>query len=128
MTLRDQILNADDLTIEPVDVPEWGVKVGVKSLTVAEQQQFLNAVRKRGVDGFELDRGKFPIQLLIRTVVDPKTGGLIFEQADAAALARKSGKATARVLMVAVDLAGLGADQVDEAIEDLKGMASDVSC
>ncbi len=125
MTLRETILAVDDHIVEYVDVPEWGVKVGVKSLTVAEQHQFLNAVRKRGVKEFELDRVKFPIQLLIRTVVDPDSGKLILEQADAEALAGKSGKAVAKLLTVAARLAGLGDDQVDEAIDDLKGMASD---
>ncbi len=129
MTLRDTILNADDYETEPVDIPEWGVKVAVKSMTIAEQQDFLQAVRLRtGAKGeYEIDRKKFPIQLLIRTVIDPDTSELVFEQADADTLTKKSGRAVARILTVATRLSGLADDQIDETIDDLKRMASDDS-
>jgi len=127
MSLRDKILAADDIEIEHVPVPEWDVTVDVKSLTIDEQQRFLDAVRKRGVEGFEVDRKKFAIQLLIRTVIDPDTGKQVLEQADAETLATKSSKPVMRLFEVAANLAGLGDDQVDKTIAELKGTASDDS-
>jgi hypothetical protein len=127
--IRTQILNADDFETEIVDVPEWGVKVTVKSLTIAEQTELTDAVRKRTgkSDGeYQIDKRKFAPQLLIRTVIDDD-GNPVFEQADADALSKKSGKAVARIVKVASRLAGLADDQVEETIEELKGTASDDS-
>ena len=42
--LRKAILTADDVATDIVDVPEWGVKVGVRGMTITEQLDFLNAV------------------------------------------------------------------------------------
>jgi hypothetical protein len=40
---RDDILNADDLTIETIAVPEWGGEVNVKTLTGAEKDKWETA-------------------------------------------------------------------------------------
>jgi len=125
MTLRDRILNVEDTVTEIVDIPEWGVKVAVKGLTIGEQQQFLKSVRKRTGEktDFTLDNDKFVIQLLIRTVSDPETGETLFEQADAQTLMSKSWKAMSRIYNVSARLSGFADD--DEVQDDLKTMASD---
>jgi len=127
MTLRDQILNTDDQADETIDVPEWGVKVGVKGLTLAEQQAFLKKVqRKTGGGRFEIDRDKFAVQLVVATAVDPDSGERLFDPADAQALSQKSAAAMFRLVQVGTRLSGLGGDeQVEEAIADLKETASD---
>ncbi|MDK1039666.1 MAG: hypothetical protein QGD91_12275 [Actinomycetota bacterium] len=130
MSLRDKILNADDITVEPVDIPEWDVTVAVKGLTVGEQRRFLKTVRKRTgtpQDTPEIDTDKMQIQLFIACVYDPddmKTP--MFEQADAQALQAKSARAMLRVFKVAAKLSGLGDDD-DEVMDELKAMASDES-
>ncbi len=128
--LRSAALNADDITIELVAVPEWGNnKYGVRSLTINEQRQFITAVstKVKDPDGdwvTEINRDKYAIQLLIRTVVDPDSDELVFEQADAEALWAKSGKAVSRLIGVATRLAGLdGKDQVDDMVDELKETA-----
>ena len=126
--LRQAALNADDITIERVAVPEWGAKYGVKSLTIAEQRIFITAVSRKvkapdGTWTTEIDRDKYAIQLVLATVVDPDTGDPVFEPADAEALQKKSGKAMSRLVTVAARLAGLGGDeQVDEMVDELKEM------
>lgn len=130
MTLRETILaTADGLEVEIVDVPEWGVKVGVRALSLAEQTNFLQAVRERTgapQDTFKIDRQKYAPQLIIRTVIDPDTQKPIFEQADAQTIAGMSAKAVSKIVKVASKLAGLGGDeQVEETIADLKQMADD---
>lgn len=128
-SLREQIIAADDQHVEIVDVPEWGVKVGVRSMTLAEQTKFMESVRLRtGTPQaeFRIDKDKYGPQLLIRTVVDPETGDPVFEAADAGMLATKSAQAARRLIPVASRLAGLGGDeQVEEIIDDLKGTADD---
>ena len=129
MSIRDTILAIDDSTTELVDVPEWGVKVAVKSLTLAEQQQFMQSVRQRTGQPqaeYRIDRDKFGPQLLIRTCHDPETDAPVFEAADAQRISQLSAKAVQRVLTVATRLAGLGGDeQVDEVMGNLKEMADD---
>lgn len=129
MSLRDQIFASDTTEIEIVDVPEWGLKVGVRALSLAEQTQFLQAVRKRTgspQESYRIDKEKYAPQLIIRTVVDPDTEKPVFEAADAQQIAAMSAKAVSRVVKVASKLAGLGGDeQVEETIADLKTMADD---
>ena len=127
MGIRDTILNADDVTFATVEVPEWGVTVAVKGLTIAEQQRFMRTVRKRTgrESDYQVDRDKFQIQLIIATVVDVDTHETIFEAADADALNAKSAKAASRLYEVASRLSGFSSD--DDAEAELKPMASDDS-
>ena len=127
MGIRDTILNADDVTYETVEVPEWGVTVAVKGLTIAEQQRFMRTVRKRTgrESDYQVDRDKFQIQLIIATVVDVDTHETIFEAADADALNAKSAKAASRLYEVASRLSGFSSD--DDAEAELKPTASDDS-
>jgi len=127
--LRSAALNADDITIELVAVPEWGgAKYGVKSLTLNEQRRFVTSVSKKvkapdGTWTTEIDRDKYATQLIIAAVVDPDTGEPVFEQADADTLNSKSGRATTRLVNVAARLAGLGGDeQMDDTVTELKEM------
>ena len=127
MGTRDTILNADDTIYETVEVPEWGVTVAVKGLTIAEQQRFMRTVRKRTgrESDYQVDRDKFQIQLIIATVVDVDTHKSVFEAADANALNAKSAKAASRLYEVASRLSGFSDD--DDAEAELKPTASDDS-
>lgn len=128
--LRSAALNADDITIELVAVPEWGNhKYGVKSLTTKEQRAFIAGASHKvqqpdGTWATEINRDKWTVQMIIATVVDPDTGEPVFEQADAETLEAKSGAATTRLFTVGARLAGLGGeDQVDEVVDELKETA-----
>lgn len=127
MGIRDTILKADDATYETVEVPEWGVTVAVKALTIGEQQRFMRTVRKRTgrESDYQVDRDKFQIQLIIATVVDVDTHEPVFEAADADALNAKSAKAAARLYEVASRLSGFSSD--DDVEAELKPTASDGS-
>ena len=127
MGIRDTILKADDATYETVEVPEWGVTVAVKALTIAEQRRFMRTVRKRTgrESDYQIDRDKFMVQLIIATVVDVDTHEPVFEAADADALSKKSVKAATRVSEVAMRLSGFSDD--DDVEAELKPMASDGS-
>ena len=127
MGTRDTILNADDTTYETVEVPEWGVTVAVKGLTIAEQRRFWRTVRKRTgrESDYQIDRDKFMVQLIIATAMDVDTHEPVFEAADADALNQKTAKAANRLYDVAARLSGFRDD--DDVEAELKPTASDDS-
>lgn len=107
MNLREQILDADDMSHEDVEVPEWGVTVRVKSPTVRERA---NLVAKfMGEDGRTDFAAMYPA-LVIATAVDPTTGELLFTDEDTAALEAKSGRAMERVAQAALRVSGMNAE------------------
>lgn len=120
---REQILSAPDTTTREVDVPEWGGRVLVKSLTSKERAQYEESImitrgkgRKRERD---VDLLTAREQLVVRCVVDPD-GNPLFEPGDVIALGKKSGAAMSRVSEVAMQLAGLS----ETDLEELEGNSS----
>jgi len=90
---RDQILKADDLTIEPVDVPEWGGTVYVRVLSGEGKDTF--ELLTTGPDGAR-DVANFRAKWVAACACD-ETGAPLFSAEDVAALGRKSGDALDRV-------------------------------
>ena len=96
MLTREQILQANDLKSEVVNVPEWGGEVTVRTLTGDEKD-----VYEMGLYG----NGKKEIRhiragLLARAIVD-KDGNRLFTDADVLALGAKSAAAIDRIYTVA---------------------------
>jgi hypothetical protein len=112
MTLsRDDILGADDLKMEPVEVPEWGGTVNVKALTGTDR----DAWEASQTESRTLPNGNvitYPntenmrAKLVARAVVDDE-GKKLFGDADINALGEKSAAALTRVWLVAARLSGL---------------------
>ena len=112
MLTREQILGSDDLPREEVDVPEWGGKVQVRTMTGTDRDAFeASLVDKDGK--FENVRAR----LVALTLCD-KTGARLFNDSDIQVLGGKSAKALDRVFSVAQRMNGIGADQVDAAKND----------
>ncbi len=103
MTLRDQILLADDLPSELVDLPaQWGEgKVLVKGLTAGELADYAQKTEKAPA------RTQIA-ELLIACLRDPETGKRVFEPADRDPLAAKSSQAVLELAEVCRRLSGLG--------------------
>jgi len=119
MTLREQILQADDIPSELVPLPKaWGKgSVLVKGLTAGELSDF---VRKYADQPPKLQNA----ELLILCLRDPESGKPLFEQADRDGLVGKAAGPVMALVRVAQRLAGLIPDE--EAVEDLKaGDSSD---
>lgn len=109
---RKQILEANDITTEVVEVPEWGGEVLVKALTGSERdslEKSLVEMRKKQVVIKDNIRAKF----VAASVVD-ESGDMLFTEADIAALGQKSAAALERVFKVAQKLAGLSDSDVEE--------------
>ena len=113
--LRKTILEADDIGIELVEVPEWGTTIEVRGMDGTQRAKLL----KGAAAGGEVDMEKWFPDLLIATVFDPENGEKVFERADRDALNAKSGAAIAAIADVSARLSGLGATDMQIAKEEL---------
>jgi hypothetical protein len=111
MDLKSLILTAEDLKKETVEVPEWGTTVTVQELTAEGREELETYIRISG--GFA-DSKQVRAIVAAFTIVD-ETGKRVFTCDDIPALAKKNGKALARIFVKAKSLSGLFDE--DEAIE-----------
>lgn len=111
MLTRDEILDAEDLKRETVDVPEWGGEVTVQEMSGAQR------------DAYEVHITSTPedtrptvvrARLAAFSIVDEE-GELIFTIDDITKLAKKSAKALDRVFTVAASMSMLGEKEVQDA-------------
>jgi hypothetical protein len=106
-TLRDRILNADDVGHEVVDVPAWGVKLEVRSMTGRERATMI----ERFID----DSGQMNVKdlypsLIIACAFDPDSGEQVFSQADHDKLNDKNAAALEVVAQAAMRLSGISSE------------------
>ncbi len=111
-SMRERILALDDVESELVDLPVWGVKLEVRSMTGTERAAML----ERFID----DRGEMNVRdlypsLVIASVFDPETGDKVFGPDDHDALNEKNAAALERLAQAAMRLSGIS----QEAQEDL---------
>lgn len=109
MSLRDTILDADDIRTSDLEIPEWGVTVRVKGMSGRERMRLVEATQAKTREHFYSD-------ILISLVVDPDTGEKIFDPADRDRLADKSGAALERIAQEAIRLSGVSVDEAEERI------------
>lgn len=121
---RDQILTADDLITEVVDMSEWwGGTVNVRTITGAERDTLeASIITKDGDKNMENLRAK----LIVLSVVDTE-GNRMFTEADFTAIGGKSAGALNRIFTVAMKLSGFSKKDVDELTENLSEGQSDDS-
>lgn len=110
---RDQILGADDLKREVVDVPEWMGEVLVRGLDGAERDAYeATIINQRGTD-VKMNLANARAKLVQRSIIDD-SGALLFDESDVKRLAKKSAAALQRVYDVAARLSGLTKEDIDE--------------
>ncbi len=114
---REGILNATDLTLEPVEVPEWGGNVLVRGLTGAERDAYEASIVKQVGNKARMDMENMRAKLVALCLVD-ENGKRLFTQADAEALGKKSGAALQRVFAAAQRLSGLAGEDLEEAAKN----------
>lgn len=109
MSLRDSILQAKDLPVFPVEVPEWGITVFLKTLTGAERLQLEKDLSKdQKTDGPAMCR------IVCATLCD-EAGKLLFNYPqDIEVLNTKSVKALHRLFDEAMKINALSKQDVDE--------------
>ena len=93
MSLREQVLAANDLERRPVEVPEWSLTVHVRSLTDGEHAAYMTLVNKAKSNGhwnFERIRAE-----LVRMATVDEDGSPVF--LDASEVEGKSSAAVQRI-------------------------------
>lgn len=116
MTLNKQaILQAKDMRIERVNVPEWGGEVCLKSITAAERGQIEAAAAR-----FRESRGKdetfartFTLKIVSMALCD-ENGNRLFDEGDFAELAKKNAAVIARLAETAQRLSGFAKEDLEE--------------
>ena len=118
--LGREILEIDDIVFEEVDVPEWGGKLLVRSLSGAERDAYeLSIVVIKGTKT-SLDMSNMRARLVSMSVIDDKkTRKRVFSDRDVTKLGNKSGKALDRVFTACQKISGLESDSLQGALENL---------
>lgn len=111
---KEDILNAQDSHVEPLEVPEWGGHVLVKALSGAERDSFEASISgsKTGKQR-KVNLENLRARLVALCLVDDK-GKRLFTTADVHALGQKSAIALERVFEKATELAGMGNTDIED--------------
>jgi hypothetical protein len=106
VSLRDQILNSNDIPKELVKVKEWNIEIEVRGMTGAERTRILDLAQAG--DGMNLQM-VYP-EIVISTAFDAETGEKIFSPEDRTALLSKSANALDALATVGMRLSGFLAE------------------
>jgi len=118
---KDQILQADDKHTQEVEVPEWGGRVIIKTLSGDERDQFEESIIRGDKRDFKGIRAK----LVALSAVD-ENGKRLFTFEEAKLLGEKSARALDRVFGAAQKLSGFTAKDMEELTENLsEGQSGD---
>lgn len=123
---KADILKADDMQFEEVEVPEWGGTVRVKAMTGSERDRWEKNVIERKKGGGTQTKDNVRANLVAATVIDA-SGKLEFSQADIKALGAKSAAALERVYEVAAKLSRIGPQDVEDMTGNSETTPSDDS-
>lgn len=123
---REQILEANDLTFEDVDVPEWGGAVRVMALTGWERDKFESAMVTGRGKNRTTNMDNLRAKMAAAALVD-EAGARLFTESDVRVLGKKSAAALDRVFDVARRLSGLTQEDSEELAGNSEAAQSDSS-
>lgn len=109
MLSKDDILKADDLAKETINVPEWGGDVILRTMTGEERDSFDSEMIRDEKKTFKNIRAKF-----LALIICDEQGNRLFSDKDVEALGRKSGAALDRLFSAGQKLNKLTDDDVKE--------------
>ena len=95
-----------------VDIPGWGVKIEVRSMSIAE---------KGALDSVSADMAAFAPAVLIPTCYDPETGQRLWGKDDAAWLAEQPASVIEPLMLAGLKASGVSAAALAGAIDEGKG-------
>lgn len=123
---HDQILQAQDIVTETVNVPEWGGDVLVRAMNGAERDQYeQNILVQKGKDS-RVNMVNARAKLVMLSVVD-EAGNRVFNSGEISALSKKSAAALQRVFNVAIRLSGISDEDLKELTEEIEESPFSVS-
>lgn len=112
-SLRDSILEADDLALVPVEVAEWGLTLYVRQLRGVERDAFEQSMFEVKGDDLAENLANLRARYLVLCIVD-EAGERVFTADDADALGQKNGKALDTLYDRARKVNGLTPADVEE--------------
>lgn len=121
---KEQILSADDLATEVVEVPEWGGSITLRTITGTERDHLEATI---SADGGIKNMDNLRARLIILSAVDDDGKKLFTMKDDLALLGGKSARVLSTVFTVAMKLSGFSKKDVDELTENLSGGQSEDS-
>lgn len=112
---REEILAADDLVVEEVEVTEWqeGGKVRVKTMSGYERDRFEESLTQHKGKKIQMTMQNVRARMAAATIID-ENGKPLFSPGDIEALGRKSAAALDRIFSVAMRLAGMRSEDIEE--------------
>jgi len=110
---REQILNAEDLETREVNVPEWGGKVMLKTMTGAERDAWESRIPLQTADK-KIDIKEMKACLLVLCIRDPKTSAFLFTEKDVPELNKKNSSVLDRLWQIASEMNGIGNKELEE--------------
>lgn len=113
MLTKEQILTAEDLVTQEVEVKEWGGSVTVKGMTGTERDSFEQSIVDTKGKSTTTNLANIRARLCAMTMVDEK-GVRIFADNEIVKLGKKSAKALDKVFAVAQELNGMSPKDVEE--------------
>lgn len=110
---KEQILTANDLTHEDIEVPEWGGRVRVRMMTGTERDQFEEEVFQVKGKDVRQNLKNFRTRLLVRTIIN-EDGSRMFTDKEIEILGQKAARPIDTVFAAAQRINGMGAKDVEE--------------
>lgn len=113
---KSDILSAQDIHFEVIDVPEWGGQVTIKTLTGKERDAF-EASMIQGVGRTQkIDMQNVRAKFCSLIIVDPDTRERMFLKPEIDTLAAKSAPALERVYARGMELSKFSKEDVEEMV------------
>jgi len=123
---REDILNADDIKTEEIEIPEWGGSVMIKVMTGEERDHLeasmLGDKPEEKIKALRNLRAKF-----VSICVCNEDGERLFTEADVLKIGKKSGTALDTLLGAIRKLNGMTEEEEEEMVKNLGGILEDDS-
>ena len=114
---KNEILQANDLQHEALEIPEWGGEILVRGFTAAErdeyEQSLIDARRVGNETQIKMVSENAKARAAVKCIVNDE-GERIFTDADADVLGQKSAKALNRIMEKIQNLSGMSEKDMKE--------------
>lgn len=115
MGLRDEILAANDLPLEPVECPEWTAsKLYVKAMSGKQRAKVENLINSRKSDDRSLKDSTGLRELITCYCLCDESGARVFQDSDVTALGEKNGEVLDRIALKGMTFNKISEAEIEE--------------
>lgn len=108
---RDAILNAPDVEVQEIEIPEWGGNAYIREMTTAEVEHFSMQTQTSAGTLDTSKMGGLRAKVVVWCLVD-ETGQAVLKLSDVEALQKKSNKVVDRIFDAILTLSGLSEEEI----------------